>query len=169
MQGDLNLPPIVIRKSRFKSLLMVVVSAAFTLGLFLTWRESSDKTSAWLLLLGMVMFGLGVPLFAWEMIRPDQLSLSPAGLEWRSIRRTLTYSWDQLSEFSVFSIRGSKMIGFSLTGAGSPPKLLARINTNLTGGSAALPGLWEIKPERVAEILNAARSKWGSRRGPSVE
>ncbi len=162
MQGDLNLPPIVIRKSRAKSLLMIAVSAAFTFGLFLAWRENQDKTSDWLILPGLIMFALGVPLFAWEIIRPEQLSLSPAGLEWRSIRNTLTYPWDQLSEFSVYSIRGTKMIGFSVTGTGAPPKFLARINTALTGMSAALPGLWEIEPERVAEVLNSARSKWGS-------
>lgn len=160
MQGDLNLPPIVIRKSRAKSLLMLVVSAAFTVGLFVTWTESQHKISDWPLLPGMVMFGLAVPLFAWGIIRPDQLSVSPAGLEWRTIRKTLTYSWDQLSEFSVFSVRGANMIGFNLIGSRSPPKLIARLNTALTGGSAALPGLWEIKPERVAEALNAARSKW---------
>ena len=161
MQGDLNLPPIVIRKSRAKSLLMIVVSAAFAVALFLTWRENQNRTSDWVILLGLVMFALGVPLFAWETIRPEQLSLSPAGLEWRSIRKTLTYPWDQLSEFSVYSIRGSKVIGFSVTDAGAPPNLLARINTAFTGMSAALPGLWEIEPEKVAEILNSARSKWG--------
>jgi hypothetical protein len=162
MQGDLNLPPIVIRKSRTKSLLMIAVSATFTFCLLLIWRNDQGKTSDWLILPGIVMFALAVPLFAWEIIRPDQLSLSPAGLEWRSIRKTWTYRWDQLSEFSVFSIRGSKLIGFSASGAGAPPKLLAGINTALTGMSSALPGLWEIEPERVAEIINSAGSKWGS-------
>jgi hypothetical protein len=166
MQGDLSQPPIIIGKSRAKSFLMVVVSAVFTFALFWVWQKNQAKTSDWLILAGLVMFAMGVPLFSWEIIRPEQLSLSPAGLEWRSIRKTLTFPWDQLSEFSVYSVRGSKLIGFSVTSGGAPPKLLARINTALTGRSAALPGLWEIEPEKVAEILNSARSKWGSGGGP---
>jgi hypothetical protein len=162
MQGDLNLPPIVIRKSRAKSLLMIAVSAGFCALLFWTWKSNPTQSSSWIILSGLVMFALGCPLFAWEVIRPEQLTLSPAGLQWRSLRKTLTYKWDQLSEFSVFSIRGSKLIGFSVTGTGANTSLLGRFNVALTGNSAALPGLWEIKPEELADILNSARAKWGS-------
>ena len=158
MQGDLGQPPIIIRKSRAKSLQMVVVSAAFALALLWGWRGHQAGPATWMMAPALVMFALGVPLFAWQAIRPEQLTLSPGGLEWRSLRATLTFSWDQLSEFSVISISGAKLIGFNVTG--SPPKRLARFNTAMTGASAALPGLWEIKPEALADILNAARSKW---------
>jgi hypothetical protein len=162
MQGDLSTPPIVIRKSRAKSLLIVLVSATFSLGSFLAWRQAPAGSSGWLTLPALLLFTLAVPLFAWQVIRPEQLSISPAGLEWRSIRRTLIYKWDQLSEFKAYSMGGSKLIGFSVIGSGVRPTILTRINTALTGMSAALPGLWEIEPKKLAEILNAARTKWGS-------
>lgn len=162
MQGDLSHPPIIIRKSRAKAFLMVVVSAIFSVGLFMAWRGSPNNSTLWLILPGFFMFSLGVPLFAWQVFRPERLLLSPSGLEWHNVRKTLTYRWDQLSEFSVYSIRGTKLIGFSVIGSVTPPKVLARINTALTGMSGALPGLWEIKAEKVAEILNEARSKWKS-------
>lgn len=162
MQGSLDQPPIIIRKSRVKSLLMLFVSAALSFGSILLWRDGPDTPRAWMALPGVFLFGLGVPLFGWELFRPDRLLLSPSGLEWRTVRKTLRYSWEQLSGFSVFSVRGSKMIGFSVTGSNAPPKLLARFNSALTGNSAALSGLWEIKPENVAELLNSARAKWRS-------
>jgi hypothetical protein len=160
MQGDLNLPPILVRKSRAKSAFLAAVLAAFAVGCFLVWRDNPAKPGVVLILPGVALFGLGFPVVAWQAIRPDQLSLSPAGLVYRSIRKTLTYTWDQLSEFSVYSIRGTKMIGFDVIGTGTPSKL-AGVNTALTDMNAALPGLWEIEPEQLAELLNSARAKWG--------
>ena len=158
MQGDLDLPPIIIRKSRAKSFLMLLMSVALTLTLLWAWRGHQAGLAVWLVAPGLTLFALGVPLFAWEIIRPEQLILSPSGLEWRSLRKTLNYGWDQLSDFTVITISGSKLIGFSVTDA--PPKLLGRVNAALTGASGALPGLWEIEPEALAEMLNSARSKW---------
>jgi hypothetical protein len=62
------------------------------------------------------------------------------------------------------------MIAFSVTGAQAPRSFLAGLNRSLVGATGALPGLWEVSPERVAELLNAARLRWADRdpaRAPS--
>ncbi|MGH7016319.1 MAG: hypothetical protein ACRED8_04445 [Caulobacteraceae bacterium] len=162
MQGDLDRPPIVIRKAQLKTALMAAVSAALAIVLFIIWSRSPALSSTWWSILGAIFFALSSLVFAWEVVRGEQLRLSPEGLQWRGPRKTLTYPWDRLSEFSVVSTGASKLIGFTILDEGAPPNTLSRINAALIGNSAALPGLWEVKPEKVAEILNSARARWGS-------
>ncbi|MGH6986481.1 MAG: hypothetical protein ACRED9_06565 [Caulobacteraceae bacterium] len=162
MQGDLDRPPIIIQKARMKTALMAAVSAALAIVLFIIWRQNPVLSSSWWAILGAIFLTLSGLVFAWEVVRAEQLRLSPEGLQWRGPRTTLTYPWDRLSEFSVVSTGASKLIGFTILDEGAPPKALARINAALVGNSAALPALWELKPEKVAEILNSARARWGS-------
>lgn len=162
MDGSLDQPPLIIRRSRAKSLLMLFACAAFAGFGLLTWRA----TDSWLVKAGVVMFGLGCPLFAWELIRQDRLVISPKGLDWLGPWKKRTYSWNDLSEFSIYSIRGAKMIGFSRAGLRGMGSIVGRLNTALTGASGALPGLWEIEPEKVADILNQARSRWADQAEP---
>ena len=122
---------------------------------------------------GVVMFALAIPLFAWELIRPDRLVLSPSGLTWTGPWRTRRYSWEQLSEFSVVGLGrwGSKMIGFDVIRPETPHSIpsvltagLSTLNSGLIGATGAIPGLWEVEPEEVVDLLNRARSRWAGRR-----
>jgi hypothetical protein len=158
VQTDLDGGPVVVRKSRIKSVQMILVSVGFC-GL-LAWDAQTSPTTPWYIWPGIVLFGLGGLMFAWQLVRPEQLIISQAGLEWRSLSKTMTYRWDQLSEFSVFSIRGAKMIGFSTPAQSAPARWLGQFNAEMIGHSAALPGLWEMKPEALADLLNAARTRW---------
>jgi len=159
MQGSLDAPPLILRKSRAKSLGMLALCATFVALLVWTAQVDPDHDRA-LAIGGAVFSGLGLPLFGWELYRPDRLTLGPDGLAWTGPWRTRRYRWTDLSAFSVLRIRGSALIGFSEL---NRPKAnwLAALNKGLLGQEGGFPGLWEIGPQEVCDLLNAARDRWG--------
>ena len=159
MQGSLDAPPVIVRKSRAKSLGMLAVCAVFVA--ILAWSAQADPGHDKALSVGgAVFFALGLPLFGWELYRPDRLTLGPDGLAWTGLWRTRRYRWTDLSAFSVMRIRGSALIGFSQL---DRPKAnwLAAVNKGILGQEGAFPGLWEISAQEVCDLLNAARDRWG--------
>jgi hypothetical protein len=159
MQGALDDPPLTITKSRPKVALLGLACAAFSAAGFGMWRVDGDSISL-MAKAGIVMFTLLCPACLWEVVRPQRLVLSREGLRWVAPWRTHVYRWDELSEFSVYSIRASKLIGFNVIGDAARRSRLSKLNSLLTGANCALPGLWEAPPDVVAGLLNEARSKW---------
>jgi hypothetical protein len=163
MQGNLDQPPLIITKSRRKIIGMLLLSVAITATGVWMWLDPRRHLS-WVEGAGFLMFSLGCPLFGWQLFRPERLVICPIGLTWFGPWKAWSYRWDQLSEFSTYTVSpasGAKLIGFSLTGDG-PRSVLAKLNTSITGMSGALPGLWEIPPEEVATLLNQARARWAN-------
>jgi Bacterial PH domain len=116
MQGSLNAPSIVIRSSRTYSALMLVIAAVFVaIGAFMLRDPKESATISYLV---MIFFGAGIPLFAWQLIRPSVLTLGPDGVTWRSPFRTVHYQWDDLQNFRACKPTSktiSKHLGFDFT------------------------------------------------------
>ena len=161
MQGSLDDPPIVIRSSRWKAALFLLIAAGFVaIGI---WMLTDPKASHWMAWLGIAFFGLGIPIFGLRVIRPDRLTLAPDGIIWRSVLRTSRWQWTDLHGFRPYSPTGgaSQHVGFELTNSHQ------RRDGGIRGAAKALTGVegsfgdgWELSAAELADLLNRARTRW---------
>jgi hypothetical protein len=164
VQGNLDLPPIIVSSSRWISALMLLIATGFVaIGAFML---RDPKEPAWIAYAVMGFFGLGVPLFAWRLVRPDRLRLAPDGITWRSVLRTSHFKWDEVKNFRAYSPgTESKHLGFDFTdsyhGQGSRFRQTAR---TMTGVEGSFGGGWELGAAELADLLNKARARWVARK-----
>lgn len=162
MEGSIDLPPIVIRSSRWQAAVYLLIAVGFVaIGV---WMLKDPRTSPWISYLVIVFFGLGIPIFGYRFIKPDVLTLAPEGIVWRSIFRTARWRWDEVKGFRPYAPTGktvTKHIGFDFTeayrgqGAG-----LRGATRALTGVEGSLGTGWELKPADLCDLLNQARARW---------
>jgi len=157
------MPPIVIRSSRMTSALMLLICTGFVaIGVWLILRgPAKDQIIAYLT---MAFFGLGIPLFAWRLIRPDELTLAPEGINWRSVLRTSAFRWDDVQDFRAYAPSSrtvSKHVGFDFTASYRAQRgPLSDATRQLTGVDGSFGGGWELGAAALADLLNDARSRW---------
>ena len=161
MRGSLDQPPIVIRASRWKSALYLLICALFAgIGAFALVLEGA-RWSLWWAYVSIVCFGAGAILFAWRFVRPDSLVLSPQGIEWRSLWRTNRWSWREVIGFRVVPLGpATRQVGFDFTPDYPRSQRLRRINAGLVGIEGSFGGGWELGATKLCELLAAARAKW---------
>jgi hypothetical protein len=166
MQGSLDDPPIMIRSSRWKAALFLLIATGFVA--ISIWMLSDPKANRWMAWLGIIFFGFGIPVFGLRVIRPDVLMLAPDGITWRSVFRTARWRWTELQNFHPYSPTGgaSKHVGFELTNStqGRDGGLRGAARA-LTGGvEGSLGDGWELSASELADLLNRARARWAGRR-----
>lgn len=153
VEGSLDDPPIVLRQDRLKLSLMCL-SFAVVGGLILL-IPVTVYTPWHLIFLGIL--GLCIVTFGAMVVRPATLILDPHGLIWRQTFRTFEYPWSAFTRFYVLSRRRqlTAVVG-EFTHEGPPKPAWRRFLT----GSLELGSLWELPPQRVADVLNEARARW---------
>ena len=161
MQGSLDQPPIIVRVSNFKTLSMLIVGIVFVIVCVIALKDSPPNPGVLespAVLYPLIAFsGLVVLLATLRLIRPDQLTLAPDGITWRNVFRTYQWRWDEVQNFRSYRPLGfsvSKDIRFDY--ANNPFKAIGGVECSLGTG-------WELRPGDLAELLNKARSRWGSR------
>ncbi len=162
MEGDLDRPPVIIRSSQRTSLLFLIVSLGAVAGGVLMLRDATQNTIV--SYFTIIFFGAGIPIFAWRLVRPDVLTVSPDGITWRSAFRTAHLRWDDLQRFRAYSPTSSslsKHLGFDFTeGYDGQSKGLRQSVKSFTGVDGSLGGGWELNSADLAVLLNAARARW---------
>ncbi len=152
MQGSLDNPPIVIVTPRWKLALYLLGSLVFVaIGI---WQVTTE-TPRWWAWLGIALFGLGVPLFAYQIFVPSWLSIGPDGVTWKNIWRIARFEWWQLQDFRRFFVGPvASQIAFDFRKArGDTPRL------------GSFGGGWEMSNVKLAELLNAAKARWDAPKG----
>jgi hypothetical protein len=162
MQGSLDLPPIVIRSSRITAALMLLICAGFVaVGIWIVRDPGEDHVAAYL---ASAFSALGIPLFMWRLVRPDVLTLTPEGINWRSIFRTSSFRWDEVRDFRSYAPSGkttTKHVGFDFTPSYRTRQgAFAHTARQLTGVDGSLGGGWELGVTDLADLLNNARARW---------
>jgi len=167
MEGDLDQPPVVIRSSQRTSWWLLIASVVFVAGGVLMLRDPTQNPIVGYL--AIIFFGAGIPIFAWRLIRPEVLTVSPDGLTWRSAFRTMHFRWDAVQRFRAYSPTGtiSKHVGFDFTDSQTQSKGLRQTAKALTGVEGALGSGWELSAADLADLLNAARARWAAASPPS--
>jgi hypothetical protein len=166
MQGSLDQPPIVIRSSTLKSFSLMAgcaLIAAFS------WLEMSISPSSSHAASGFVAFGLAVPYYAWLLLSPNVLTLSPEGLELKTRWRKARWSWQEVSRFRVVPVHIlSRHIGFDLAEAPAGSGSFMQYYVGYAGADDSLGGGWELDPAGLADLLNQAQTRWAPRSGRTL-
>ena len=114
----------------------------------------------------MIFFGAGIPLFAWRLIRPEVLTVSPNGMTWRGTFKTVHWTWKDIQGIRAYR-PSSKMIsehvGFNFTESyHQRHRGIYRVAKAIAGVEGSIGGGWELKAIDLAELLNKARARWTS-------
>lgn len=158
MQGSLDQPPIVLRTSVLKAGLLMIGSgiAAFFCGSLITMTPPPSRA-----LSGLVAFGLAAVYFAWRLVCPNILTLSPEGLAWQSPFRTTRWAWRDVSRFRAIQVHiFSQHVGFDVADGVPGPMSFTQYYVRYAGADNSLGGSWEVSARALAEILNAAQARW---------
>ena len=162
MQGSLDQPPIVIQASRLYSALMLLIAAAFVaIGVFVLRNPKEDPTISYLII---VLFGACIPLFAWQLIRPGVLTVSPHGVSWRSPFRTIHYQWNDVQTFRPYKPSAKSItdhLGFDFSDSYRARRTgLYVLAKTMAGVEGSFGGGWELGAAELAELLNQAQARW---------
>jgi hypothetical protein len=162
VQGSLDQPPMVVRSSRSTSFVMLIISIVFVAAGVLILKEPSQNPAVGYL--GIAFFGLGIPVFAWRLIRPDILIVAPEGITWRSALRTSHWQWSDVESFRPYSPADqtiSKHLGFDFTDSYCAQNRQLRHTVKaIAGVDGSLGGGWELGAVDLADLLNKARIRW---------
>jgi hypothetical protein len=157
VQGSLDNPPIVIRSARWKDALLMVFSLAavlFTIHAAHAGYSRGPIASV----LGVALFGLGLPLTMDRLLRPRQMEIAPSGLWLTTKGKRYGWSWMELQDFRVIAVSTTKFVGFDFTD----------VHRGLGGAEGALPTGWNMAPAPLAKLLNEARAHWWGRSQPRI-
>ena len=148
-----------ITGSRVKSLLLLLASLAFVLiGM---WQARGPAPVDWRVWLGLALFGLGVLVFAWLLVRPQRLVLNDSGFTVAGglVRTPWHVRWDEVDGFFVYRLpRGGKMIGYNYAEGARPESVLLSLNRRF-GADGALSKGFPGSPEQLVEELNRHRAQ----------
>lgn len=162
MQGDLDHPPIVVRRSCVGLGLRLLFFGAFAvLGLLVMFKPGariSGVAGFGFLVCAILAFYCG-----WAFFNPDKLILSPDGLRWVGPKIDRSWQWQEISEVTLYSLTAyAKSIRFEVGQQHKSPEPSRRTRRALSPSSRTISGTpWEIRSDRLADLLNQARARWG--------
>jgi hypothetical protein len=144
---------------------MLIISIIFVAAGVLVLKDPKQNPAV--AYLSIAFFGLGIPLFAWRLIRPGIVIAAPEGITWRSTFRTSHWQWSDLQSIRPYSPAGlsiSKHLGFDFTDSyyARNKRLRRRTVKAITGVEGSLGGGWELSAADLADLLNKARIKWAA-------
>ncbi len=169
MQGNLDNPPIIVRGSHWTALWMLIAAVVFVVGgiAMLRQPDPSRQSQELIAYAIIIFFGLGIPIFATRLLRPDNLEIAPSGLTWRNLIRTSSWRWRDVTNFRAYRpMRRSRglHIGFDFAADFEPQQRGTRAATKtMTGVEGSVGGGWEIDAAELAALLNSARTRWINR------
>jgi hypothetical protein len=154
---DLDRAPLVFRESVIKWLglnaLIVVGSAAAVSAYY--------RGSHWFLWLmtGFIAFTLASAMLS--LVRPPTLTLSPRWLEERRIFKTHRWRWKDIDGFQVTRpLEGLRLVAFNSTVDSDNNREALRTGFGVQA-NVTLGGPWDIEAGALADLLRAARARWG--------
>jgi hypothetical protein len=150
---------IVLRPGRVKTILLLCFCLIFPIGPLIR-TPAPDEWYIWLI---GAFFGLCALVFAVQLIPSSTyLRLSPQGFTVRSLFRTAPMIlWRDVSEFQVAVLPRQKLVVYESTATTMPT--LRKINRALVGAGEALPNSFGLKPQELADLMNAWRQTYWAR------
>lgn len=138
-----------LRPGKLQAALMTLIGLAFVVGATLTM-------SGWERWGVTAFFGACALVGLIELAGfASYLELRPDGFTCCSLGGGFSLAWGACSAFRVGGLAGHTMVVFDLVG--EERQALSRLNRALAGGSGALPDTYGMKPQALADLLNAYR------------
>lgn len=141
---------VVLRPSRLKWAGIGLICLLFTI--VGVWLGLTGNRIGW----GCaIFFGLGVFISTASLLpNATYLRLTDEGFTMRSLYRTHTYRWKDVSGFAVGRVLTNKMVLFNFEPTYQRTPGLRSINVGLVGYEAGLPDTYGLTHEALAEMLN---------------
>ena len=150
--------PVILKSSRLKSILLLLVCGIFVAGGFFIPLEPDEKWIGWA---AMGLFGIGIPVFLFQILKPGELRFSKTGFEQNFMGRSYAFRWDEVSEFSIHKVKNkgitaASFVVFSKLDSTSSP--LNDVAIGIAGGTEMLGDTFGLKASELAEVMNRYRS-----------
>ena len=166
MIGSLENPPITVRTSKAKILLYLLGALAFVgLSVELILRSpGASLDQKFILGSAGAFFGLIAIMGFWKMIRPLTLMISPEGLRFTTAFGLRKLAWGDISGFCTIRVRSACFVGINYTPRYTERAQARRSRLERFGAEDTLPVGWELDPEPLCKLLDAALKRWGPHR-----
>ncbi len=159
MIGSLEHPPIVMKTPRGKSLAFLVIFIVLA-GPVIGVTVAGPNEPIWHLLAGAALFGIGVLLFGWPLVRPETLTISADGLRYTTLWRTHSLAWADVLQFGLTTMNLSTWVTVNYAPSYGRNPGLRKFNQSWMGLEGMLPNNWEMDPASLCKLLNDARERW---------
>ena len=148
--------PVVLRPSRTKLLLLLVVCLAFVAAGLVMVRDGEK--------MGYVcsaLFGLGGMVFVVNL-HPSAayLRLEETGFTFCNLFRTHTMLWRDVQNFGVWKNRGNRMVTWNFVASYSGGDRARSITRAFSGFDAGLPDTYGLKATELADVMETFRSRY---------
>jgi hypothetical protein len=147
---------LVLRPSRVKALVMLVIGAVFTASGVLMVRDG--KTMGWFVL---VFFALCTVIFL-SLLLPNSayLRLTPEGFEIRSLFRSFRNQWSDVASFRAGRVGLNPMVMITFAPTYARGRTARAVADALTGGEGGLPDTYGHSAKDLAALLNDWRARY---------
>ena len=155
--------PIVLRPSRVKSVLLLLISAVFVVG-GIGMISSGDGGDRFGGIACLVIFGLCSLVFGVQLLPGSSyLRLEMSGFTMCSLFRKYFYSWGEIDgAFFVTRIGTRRMVSFNFGPVHPTSKGLRKVNRTIAGADGALPDSYGKKVDALAALMNDWLANWRS-------
>jgi hypothetical protein len=146
--------PIVLRPKRSQFLVLATICLAFVL--IGAWGIARGEQAGWFC---CGFFGLGIPVALISMLpNASSLELNSEGFTVRSLFRSGTTRWEDVSDFGVGRIGPNAMVMFNFVDTYRRAGPIRWVNAALTGYEAALPDSYGLRADELADVMNGYRA-----------
>jgi hypothetical protein len=144
---------VVLRPSRSKWTLVLLISAAFTAVSVLAIRDGDGW--AWL---GLGLFGLGIPVSLLMLAGKVKLVLTPEGFTIRNLVNGVTYRWSDIEGFYVAPAGVTTIVAWKYSPSVDRDRLARGANRAFGLPEAGLGDTFGMNAGDLAELMNTWRS-----------
>lgn len=138
---------IMLRPSRLKWLGVLAIGSVFVaMGIFLILKQGG--VMPWLC---TIFFGFVAGTALAQLLGSSSLRLHADGFEQNMLGRKLACSWDEVSDFHIFSTRGNSFVTFNRVQ--DEGKMMAKLNQAVGGGSSQLGDTFGMSAEGLATLM----------------
>ncbi|MEL6669957.1 MAG: STM3941 family protein [Bacteroidota bacterium] len=158
MNLSTNQESLTFRPTPWKIVGLLAICAAFVaVGVFMALGD--ELFMGWAII---VLFGIGgLALASLLLPEANHLRLTPEGFEIKSYFRKDFIRWEEVYGFQVVYITANKMIVFDYTEAYTRQKNARKVAKLIGGSEGAISNHYRIKTEKLAEILNEWKDRYG--------
>lgn len=149
--------PLILRPSKLKTLVLLIICLVFSLGGIFLIREGNNM--GWLV---FSFFFIGVIVFIITLLpNSSYLKISVEGIEIKTLfKKSQMISWGVIDEFGAAYIGVNKMVTINFNENYNQQKVGRNVASSLTGFEGALPDTYGMDASKLANLLNDYKNKF---------
>lgn len=165
-QQKFDLSDKTLYQGRGRYLALIPASIIFTVvGVFML--GDSDIFIRMIAVVSIVFFGvLGLPVMIYRLVKPGSITLDSDGFEIPTIRKNKPSrtKWTEVEAFEVMKMGGNKMVNIIYNDTYKKYATARSAVKYFAGAEAALENYGGLNAEQMAEMMEAYRKKYGTKK-----